>query len=154
MTMDTQHRVGTLSTLAVMPSLAFLFRRKEGIGCPGIEGPLQHNGMDVWSGKAEGERSRFWDRREEMGSDEERARSSQGWESGGGRRKRRGGGGETGKGRGRLEDRGDTFGEVDIGALTLSKLPLPAFLSRKDPWDRMKSKVTSVPKCLLIVTHH
>ncbi|XP_042774747.1 calcium-binding protein 5 isoform X1 [Panthera leo] len=32
--------------------------------------PFQHSGMDVRSGRAEGERSRFQDRREEMQSDE------------------------------------------------------------------------------------
>lgn len=109
MTVDTQHRVGTLSTLAVMPSLAFLFWRKEGIGCPGIEGPLQHNGMNVWSGKAEGERSRFWDGREEMGSDEEKGEKQSGvgvrrWEKEeeGGCRRDREGKGSLGGGRGHV----------------------------------------------------
>ncbi|XP_034528706.1 calcium-binding protein 5 isoform X1 [Ailuropoda melanoleuca] len=92
-----------------MPSLAFLFWRKEGIGCPGIEGPLQHNGMNVWSGKAEGERSRFWDGREEMGSDEEKGEKQSGvgvrrWEKEeeGGCRRDREGKGSLGGGRGHV----------------------------------------------------
>lgn len=88
-----------------------------------------------------------------MGSDEKEGEKPSGWESGCGRRKRRAGWGETGKGRGCSEEGGDAFREVDIGSLTLSKFPLPAFLSRKDPWDKMRSKVTSVPECHLIVIH-
>lgn len=57
-------------------------------------------------------------------------------------------------GEGCSEEGGDVVGEVDAGSLALSKFPLPAFLSRKDRWDRMRSKVTSVPRRHPMVVCH
>lgn len=106
--------------------------------------------MAQWDGclfgkGGERERSRFKDGREAMRRVRKMVLAAE-WESGDKRRNLRGvegagAGGETQKGEEQLGRHGHVFGELRVGSLTLSL----AFLSRKDHWDKMRSKVTLSP---------
>lgn len=70
----------------------FLHLEKKGIGFHGLQDPFQHSRMDVYLGKAGGERPRFKDGREEMrrGEEKQEENIAMEWESGAGRKKVRG----------------------------------------------------------------
>ncbi|XP_073652184.1 calcium-binding protein 5 isoform X3 [Tursiops truncatus] len=69
----------------------FLHLEKKGIGFRGLQDPFRHSRMDVYLGKAGGERPRFKDGREEMrrGEEKQEEEIAVEWESGDGRKKER-----------------------------------------------------------------